>query len=339
MKEQALITKATKALEQATGLKTRFQHEYLDSAEYLDGFLQVNHLNMQWTYAVETKTELTRTTAAMIKEKMKNYTGKAIVVTEYITPPMAEQLKNLDLFFIDTAGNAYIEELPLFIFITGKRPAQKIQTKRLKHLFRPCGLKVIFTLLNEPQTVNRPFRDIAETTGVALGTVGGVVKELKNMGFCLAIGRKNRRLREMPTLIRRWVEAYPEQLRPKLIIDRFETNQRNWWRDINIRDYNAYWGGEIAGARLTNYLKPEKVTIYADTPPGKLILEKKLKKADNGNIEILRAFWKTDHHIINQDTVPPLLVYADLMATGDTRNIKTAGLIYDKHIAQLDGKT
>lgn len=153
------------------------------------------------------------------------------------------------------------------------------------------------------------------------------------MGFCLTIGRKTRRLRELQTLIRRWVEAYPEQLRPKLIIDRFETNQRNWWRDINIRDYGAFWGGEVAAAKLTNYLKPEKVTIYADTPPGKLILERKLKKADNGSIEILRTFWKTDHRIINQDTVPPLLVYADLMATGNTRNIETAGLIYDKHLA------
>ena len=333
MKEQALIMKATKALEQTTGLKARFQHEYLNDEEYLDGLLQINHLNMQWLYAVEAKARLTLTTIAILKQKLLNYTTKAIVITEYVTPQMANQLKNLDMFFIDTAGNAYIEEPPLFIFIAGKKPDQKPQTRRIKHLFRPRGLKVVFALLNEPQTVNMPFRDIAEMTGVALGTVGGVFKELKNRGFCLTIGRKTRKLRALQTLIRRWVEAYPEQLRPKLIIDRFETNQHNWWRDINIKNYGAFWGGEVAAAKLIDYLKPEKVTIYADTPPGKLILEKKLKKADNGSIEILRTFWKTDQRTINQDTVPPLLVYADLMATGNTRNIETASLIYDKHLA------
>ncbi|MBC3833208.1 hypothetical protein H8K33_16990 [Undibacterium amnicola] len=33
--------------------------------------------------------------------------------------------------------------------------------------------------------------------------------------------------------------------------------------------------------------------------------------------------------------VPPLLVYADLMATGDARCIETAKMIYDEHVARL----
>ncbi len=337
MKEHTLIKNAVKALEQTTGLKARFQDEYLNEAEYPDGLLQINHGNKQWIYPVEAKARLTPAAAALIKAKREVGNGKAIVVTEYVAPPMADRLKDLGLFFIDTAGNAYIEEPPLYIFIIGRKPAPKKQTERLTHLFGPRGLKVVFALLNTPDMVNRPFREIAATTGVALGTVGGVFQDLKNMGFCLVIGEKNRRLREVQTLIRRWVEAYPEQLRPKLVIDRFEADRRDWWRDVNIRNYAACWGGEVAGARLTQYLKPENVTIYADTPPGKLILEHKLKKSGNGSIEILKPFWKTDPHDINRETAPPLLVYADLMATGDPRNIETAGLIYDKYLVQLVG--
>ncbi len=337
MKEQALIENALKALEQTTGLNARFQDEHLNEAEHPDGLLQIDHGNKQWIYPVETKARLTPAAAALIKAKMADVNGRVIVVTEYVAPPMAERLKGLGLFFIDTAGNAYIEEPPLYIFIIGRKPALGIQTNRLTHLFGPRGLKVVFALLNTPHMVNRPFREIAEAAGVALGTVGGVFQNLKTLGFCLVIGKKNRRLREMPTLIRRWVEAYPEQLRPKLIIDRFEADRHNWWRDVDIRHYDACWGGEVAGARLTQYLKPETVTIYADTPPGKLILEYKLKKAGNGRIEILNPFWKPDPHGINRGTVPPLLVYADLMATGDARNIETAGLIYEKYLAQPDG--
>jgi len=337
MNEQALIEKAANTLEQTTGLETAYQYKHLNKTNYPDGLLQIIHQNMQWTYAIEAKATLTLTTAAILKRKTKNYTDRAIIVAEYITPPMAEQLKNLDLFFIDAAGNAYINEPPLYIFIRGNKPARKAHAVRPKRLFKPRGLKVIFALLHEPQMVNRPFRNIAETAGVALGTVGGVFKELKEMGFCLAMGKKNRIIRERATLIRRWVEAYPEQLRPTLVIDRFETNQRDWWRDVNIRDYGAYWGGEVAAAKLTKYLKPERIIIYADEPPGKLILTKKLRKAANGNVEILKPFWKTDQHFNNQETVPPLLIYADLMATGDNRNIETAGIIYDQYLAQLDG--
>jgi hypothetical protein len=37
--------------------------------------------------------------------------------------------------------------------------------------------------------------------------------------------------------------------------------------------------------------------------------------------------------------VHPLLVYADLMATGNQRNIETARMIYDQHIIQLVRET
>lgn len=64
------------------------------------------------------------------------------------------------------------------------------------------------------------------------------------MGFCLMIEKKNRRLREIQKLIRRWVEAYPEQLRPKLIIDRFEADRSDWWQDVTINHYDACWGAK-----------------------------------------------------------------------------------------------
>jgi hypothetical protein len=37
---------------------------------------------------------------------------------------------------------------------------------------------------------------------------------------------------------------------------------------------------------------------------------------------------------MHDDLVPPLLIYADLMATGDTRNIETARMIYEKELSK-----
>ena len=107
---------------------------------------------------------------------------------------------------------------------------------------------------------------------------------------------------------------------------------------VKIGEYEGCWGGEVAAAKLTRRLKPQMVTIYADQLPGRLIIENKLRKAADGEIEILKPFWNFEHDLTNRDIAPPLLVYADLMATGDQRNVETAGIIYDKYLARLDRK-
>ena len=51
----------------------------------------------------------------------------------------------------------------------------------------------------------------------------------------------------------------------------------------------------------------------------------------NGNTEVLQAFW----NLLDEkytDVVPPLLAYADLMATLDGRNLETARLIYEQFL-------
>jgi hypothetical protein len=149
------------------------------------------------------------------------------------------------------------------------------------------------------------------------------------------IGPRQRTIADVPALLKRWTEAYPDQLRPKLVIERFQADKPRWWEKINIMDYHACWGAEVAAAKLTKHLKPERVVIYADEPPGKLIIENKLRKTADGDVEILKPFWKFDYQLADRGVVPPLLVYADLIATGDVRNIETAGIIYDKYLAQL----
>lgn len=48
-----------------------------------------------------------------------------------------------------------------------------------------------------------------------------------------------------------------------------------------------------------------------------------------GDIMIYDKFWKNNS---SSRTAPPLLVYADLLSTGDQRCIETANIIYDKYL-------
>jgi len=55
-----------------------------------------------------------------------------------------------------------------------------------------------------------------------------------------------------------------------------------------------------------------------------------------GNVEILEKFWKISAaHADNNDAsdvVPPILAYADLLATNDGRNAEAARMIYEQRI-------
>jgi len=60
-----------------------------------------------------------------------------------------------------------------------------------------------------------------------------------------------------------------------------------------------------------------------------LLLNNKIRKDPDGKIEILEAFWYFDFGGEHNDLVNPILIYADLLATGDPRNIETTELIYE----------
>ena len=332
-----LIIRAVETLAQTTGIRVVHRAKVPKTGNlYPDGIVRIDYEDMHWDFAIQAKARVTRATAAIEKTQPTLPGHDRILVTEYATPPMADLMRQIGLFFMDTAGNAYINKPPFYIFIKGNKRPENLKPAPMKRLFKPAGLKVVFALLNNPQMVDWPYRQIAAVADVALGTVDWIFRDLKEMGFLVEMGGRKRKITNPVPLLKRRVEAYPEQLRPKLGIERFKADDPDWWKNVDIADYNACWGGEVAAAKITKQLKPEKVIIYAVEPPGKLIIEKKLRKNTTGDIEILRPFWKFDHELINLGIAPPLLIYADLMATGDDRNIETAGIIYDRYLAQPD---
>ena len=70
-----------------------------------------------------------------------------------------------------------------------------------------------------------------------------------------------------------------------------------------------------------------------------VLIQHKLRKDPAGDVELLRRFWRQDAVPSNKDIVHPLLIYADLMAPGNQRNLETARMIYDQYIIQLVRKT
>lgn len=282
-------------------------------------------------YQAEIKPSFSHALRLYVVMKKDTLERPLILVTEYVNPEMADQLKKDGLEFIDTAGNAYIDRAPLFIFVKGNRPEDRTSPASRPRLFKTSGLKIIFALLGRSDLINATFREIASASGVSLGTVAGILAELKTRLYLVEDRKGNRQLIRKKDLFDGWVTAYPEQLRPKMLLGRYQGAHR--WFDKAQKPAWAQWGGEVAASRLTNYLFPQIITVYLMRPRlDVFLLENKLRLDRNGNVEILQRFWPTDDRAQELETVHPILVYADLIASGNERNIETAKIIHDQHI-------
>ncbi len=334
-REENILQKALDKFQKTTAIEIEFHTDVYDKPFRPDVLIRINHQGLEWYFAGIVKLGVTRANIGILAQELMKFRDKGLLVTRYVPPPVTDLLKELDVPFIDTAGNVYINDPPLYIFIKGNKPDEEPRPEPIQRVFRPAGLQVLFALLCNPGMEAAPLREIAKAADVALGTVNAVMKELEKMGYLFDMGRRGRRLVRKDHLLKRWITAYPEQLRPKQFKGRFEAIKYNWWKEIDIQDFGAFWGGETAAAILTEYLNPEVTTIYTKKPIGKLILKNRLKKDPNGNVEILSGFWNFEHNRANNGLVHPILVYTDLMATGDNRNIETAGLIYDAEIIKF----
>ncbi len=300
-------------------------------ADYL---LRIVMRGKEIRYYAEIKANVTKADKLLAMMRKGEFDHPLLLVTKYINRQLADELKQNRIEFIDTAGNAFINQPPLYIFVKGNKP-DIVKVPPLKRTFKPAGLKVIYAFLCTLGLENKTYREIAAETDVALGTVDWIMKELKELGFLLDMGKRGQRLIQKENLLQRWVTVYPEQLRPKLTLGRFR-GEYGWWRQKTLDPLKAQWGGEVAAAKLTQYLQPQIITIYT-TPQqlNQLLIENRLKRDQTGDVEIIKRFWKPVEFWKYGDLVHPILIYADLLATGNERNIETAKIIYEQHIIQL----
>ncbi|CAG0956816.1 hypothetical protein BURK2_00512 [Burkholderiales bacterium] len=285
-----------------------------------------------------------------IKNQFAHYgqAPQALLVAPRITAETAEKCRELDLQFIDAAGNAYLRGPGLYVLVTGQRPTEGENLLLIGQEAKRAGtathLRVMFALLCRPELLNAPYRDIVQVAGVALGTIGWVFYDLTDRGFTTAGKRKAARVMlERKKLIEEWATTYPIRLRSKLNPRRFNAPKPDWWKAVDITRYGAQWGTEVAAEKLTGYLRPNTVTLYLHKEKGqhnltRLVAENRLRPDPEGNIEILDAFWNFADEQPMPQTVPPLLAYADLLATLDPRNLEAAKLIHDQCLAPTDTK-
>lgn len=296
-----------------------------------DARVRIGYGGREVAYLVELKRGLRPASLGAVIHQVERFGEEGLLVTDHVTPSMAEQLRERRIQFIDVAGNAYLDQPPILIWIKGeKRAASGPQAHRA---FQASGLRILFALICHPEWVALPYRELALRADVAHGTVGWVMAELPQLGFVAEMHGK-RVLVQRERLLQQWAEFYPRVLRPRLPLGRYRAETLTWCETLDPSRYGAVLGGESAAARMTGYLRPGTATFYAQKVDPKLVLDLRLRADPEGNVEFLRKFWTFE--AVESLLAPEPLVYADLMASGDGRCMETAKTIFDRLYRQGD---
>lgn len=328
------IYDASVALEQLTGLNINVESR---RNEY-NGIIDING----HAFTVEAKNELRKENKGFLfarLEELKTKTNRpTLIIAKYITSEVALELREKGINYLDVAGNCFIKNQDLLLYIVGQKVHKKENTNQAK-AFQEAGIKIIFNLLNNPENLQLSYRELAELADVSIGSVSNVMKELERQTFILKTNAK-RILKNKEKLLERWVVAYQDVLRPRLVKKQMrfvKPEAVKNWKDLYLDNEEGItlWGGEPAAALLTNHLVPEKFSIYTTQSWQNIGQDMGLVPDVNGKVEVLQVFWKREETLNNQITTPPLLVYADLIGSGYSRNIETAKLILKNELQHI----
>ena len=304
----------------------------------------------QLAYLVEVKRTVTAAGLEHVLQQLKRYASgtkaKALLLTNYISPNLAERLIGAEINFADAAGNVYLNwPGKLHIEIQGKKQRQIAEAKS-ERLTQPSGLRVLYALLTQPPENWGVYRDIAKASGVALGSTAWIIRELKAKAYLVQKGRDEWRLTQKRKLLDLWVEGYGARLRPNVLIGRYQPGEANLVQMLSVlgnelEDKKISWAltGGFAADILTRHFRGEQLSFFAQEWSLDLTRRLKWLPSDRGSVTVLRKF--SPLVAFNPETPPsqpvahPLLVYAELIFQGRERELETAKIVYDKYLSLL----
>ena len=326
--EQAILEKALQNLPPEIGHKTEWEAYIPEHNFVVDARVTFNP-NKQKPIVrnAEIKKEIRKHHIPQLKE-LQDKVGPLMLVAERLYPIIKKLLNEAGIDWIDVAGNIHLEEGETLIWID-HHTTTPIQQKK-NRAFTKTGLKVVFLFLHDEAWLNKTYREIAEAADVALGNIKHVLDGLKEHDFVYAKNKNVLMLKNRDKLLDHWITAFGDELKPRIQKGRYnfinkETEQN--WRNLPLCEQDQ-WGGEPAADLLTNDLKPVEYILYTKKNRAELMKELKLLPDENGKVKIRVPYWTIEDNLPN--IAPRLVVYTDLMITGDPRNIKIAKEIYEE---------
>ncbi len=261
-----------------------------------------------------------------------------LLVTDHLLPGLRERLRSGGLSYLDETGNIFLKRKGVLILVeAGPQEKRGKQAKAGSRAFAKTGLPLVFDILQNPEELKKTRRVLEDRYGMAVGNVHNVLEGLQEDGYLIATGttrNKLYRLVDRRKLLEAWIEAYGEELKPALYVGGFRFLRQEGpdsWKALSFSKDRTVWGGEPAGDLLTHYLHPAELTMYTEEESPHLLKTYRLIPDEAGPVKVYRKFWHYEEEKI-AGVAPVLLVYADLLLTGDPRCAETAQKIHDEYL-------
>lgn len=266
-----------------------------------------------------------------------------MLVSDYISPAIADKLKEQKTWFADETGNIYID-IPgrIFIFNVGnKRKA----VAKVTPLVSAANARVFFFLLKSGAKVTGSYRHLANEAVVSLGKMSQAIKELQRRRI-IVIQKSGLEILQPLKLLELWVQSYTEKLKPQMHKGTYTWKHGNDFSQLETPgNYpgGATWiGGERAAELMTDYLKPDSMDLWTQEENiHQLSKSYKLMESARGHIRIYTVFSETmsggdaEGKDFMLQLVHPLIVYADLLGIPDARCHETAQMLKDKYLGWI----
>jgi hypothetical protein len=285
------------------------------------------------------RTHLTQAVADGILARMEASTQKGwILFAPYVGRGMARHLRELDVDYVDRAGNCRLHAGRDHIaVIEGRKPRP---TPPRGRGMGAAGTQVLFAILAKPGLLDEPLRTLAQGAGANKTTVAHTIARLQEEGI-LGAGSRGRVLLEPRVLLDMWLAGYTSILRPHLRLGRYQTQSLEP-SALEARIERALgdefpwaWGGGAGGYRLTSGYRGDLTVLHIAGPPADLPRRLGALRAKDGPLVILKTRGDIAFEGVVRGTVHPLLIYTELLTAGSPQARSAAQEILEGYLEWL----
>ncbi len=262
-----------------------------------------------------------------------------LLVYDHVPGSLGAQLRAQGTRYADADGNAWLQHPKLL----ADAPASTCPPLAELVISSPAWhvqlLRLLFQLVLAPDLAAYAVPRLAARTQLPVAVVRQVLRSLAAQGVWHAEAPLGASPLLLPAPAQYWLAHYASTLRRRLNGQRYRTRCPTLLADWAQRALPAecLWSGEVAAHLLLGRPAPTgSLTIYSQLPRPQLVRQLDLVPSARGQIEILNAFAPaTCFAPTDPRCVPPLLVYADLLASQNPAHADLAHELHARYLGKL----
>jgi hypothetical protein len=242
-------------------------------------------------------------------------------VYHYVSARRGEQLRAQGTYYADAVGNAWFRHPELLVSVQGYPHPKAAAPAAASPALQVQVLRLLFQVLLEPMLATYAVPHLAAHTQLPIAAVRRVLRHLTEQGLWQEDAPLGSSPLRLPNSAQYWATHYAPVLRRRLnahcYSPRNPADLAGWHQ--RVLPAACLWSGEVAAHLLLGQPAapaPTSLTLYSQLPRTQVVQQLDLVPNTQGPIEILNAFAPASCFAPGEARcAPPLLVYADLLAS------------------------